>query len=790
MKTLTRQIFFLFIFLNAINLCFAEPQPSSAIAKNGILDLRDQNLFSAPVALNGQWQFFWKELISPKDLDISCHKFVNFPSLWKNDTVNGGPISSQGFASYKLMILLPKQRPQLALNMPDVYSSYSLYINGVLVSRNGQPGKTKAETIPFWNSRVIYFSTQTDTLFILLQVANFHHAKGGAYKEILLGDRDQIYLNKEINSAYDWSLAGCLFMGGLFFLGLYLFGRHDKTILYFSLFCIVYSYRMIGTDDYVLHTIFPNINWFVSIRLEYLTLTLSTALFVRYTKNLYPADSNKIIMIAAESFCLLYAAIILLTPTIIFTALINIFLGCMFLCLAYAIFIYFQAAKNKRAGSIYALGSTAIMLIIFLLINLRYFEVLPAMKTVVFGGYIAFFFLQSLALSHRFARSFKLAAIQAQQGLKAKTEFLSTMSHEIRTPLNAVIGMTHLLLNNQPRNEQKKDLDIILSSAHNLLAIVNNILDYNSIEEGKISFENIPMDITEIANNIITSLELTAKEKGIDLKAEIDKRLYKKLTGDPVRTSQVLSNLIQNAVKFTEKGFVRLSINVSNINNDNVTLEILVKDSGIGIDPEKQKMIFDRFTQADSSKSRRFGGTGLGLAISKKILQLQGVDLQVKSEFGKGSVFYFTQTFELCAEQKTVQSIESSYNEDLSFDGMSILLVEDNQLNVMVAQTILENNGARVDVAYNGQEAIDKLDTSRHQIILMDLNMPVMDGYEATMQLRKRGETLPIIALTASTQKEVESEIYAAGIDDILVKPFNPEDLFRIISHYVHAVNT
>ena len=587
MKNLKRKIFFLFIFLNAINLCFANPQPPSTAARNGILDLRNQDLFSSPVALNGQWQFFWKELISPHDVNSSCHGFVNFPSLWKNDSADNQQLSSQGFATYKLTVLLPKKRPQLALNMPDVYSSYCLYINGILASQNGQPGKTKAETIPFWNTRVIYFPTQTDTVLILLQVANFHHAKGGTYKEILLGDKDQIYLNKEINSAYDWTLTGCLFMGGLFFLGLYLFGRHDKTILYFSLFCIMYSYRMIGTDDYVLHTIFPNLNWFVSIRLEYLTLALSTALFVRYTKSLYPNDSNRIIMIAAESFCLLYATIILLTPTTIFTALINIFLGCMFLCLAYAVFIYFQAAKNKRAGSIYALGSTAIMLIIFLLINLRYFDVLPAMKTIVFAGYIAFFFLQSLALSHRFAHSFKLAAIQAQQGLKAKTEFLSTMSHEIRTPLNAVIGMTHLLLHHQPRDDQKKDLDIILSSAHNLLAIVNNILDYNSIEEGKISFDNIPMDIREIANNIIRSLELTAREKGIELKAEIDKKLNRRLTGDPARASQVLSNLIQNAVKFTEKGFVQLCVNVSNMDKDHVTLEIIVKDSGIGIDPEK-----------------------------------------------------------------------------------------------------------------------------------------------------------------------------------------------------------
>jgi signal transduction histidine kinase len=478
----------------------------------------------------------------------------------------------------------------------------------------------------------------------------------------------------------------------------------------------------------------------------------------------------------------------LLTPPIVFTALINIFLASMFFCLAYAIFVYVQAARHKRAGSVYALGSTAIMLIIFILINLRYFHVLPAMKTVVFAGYISFFFLQSLALSYRFARSFKLAAVQAQQGLIAKTEFLSTMSHEIRTPLNAVIGMTHLLLHDQPRDEQKKELGIILSSANNLLTIVNNILDYNSIQEDKIKFDRIPMEIAEIANDIVEGLKSAAKEKGIELKAEIDQRLDKKLIGDPARTRQVLSNLMDNAVKFTEKGFVRLSVNMLNADRNKITLEMIVEDTGIGIEPQKQQMIFDRFTQADSSKSRKFGGTGLGLAISKKILQLQAVDLQVNSELGKGSVFHFIQTFEICSEQSAHQSAKSSYPTISSFDGMSILLVEDNPLNVLVARTILENRGAVIDVAYNGKEAIDKLDTNRHKLILMDLNMPVMDGYEATIQLRKRGETIPIIALTASTLKEVEREIYKAGINDILVKPFNPDDLFRMVSHYLQAV--
>ncbi|HLX91732.1 MAG TPA: ATP-binding protein, partial [Puia sp.] len=578
-----------------------------------------------------------------------------------------------------------------------------------------------------------------------------------------------------------------LFMGGLFFLGLYIFGQHDKTILYFSLFCIVYSYRMIGTDDYVLHGIFPDISWFVAIRLEYVTLALSTALFIRYTKNLYPLDSHKLVMMVMEGFCMLYGAIILLTPPIVFTGLINVFLATMFLCIAYAFYIYLQAARNRRVGSIYALGSSAVVLIIFLVINLHYFQLLPAMKSIVFAGYIAFFFLQSLALSHRFALSFRVAATQAAQGLRAKSEFLSTMSHEIRTPLNAVIGMAHLLLRGEPREDQKKDLDVLLFSANNLVAIVNNILDYNKIEAGKISFENIPMDITQIANNVIAGLKSAAAEKRIELSGETDPDFREKILGDPTRITQVLNNLVQNAIKFTSKGFVRLLITVSSKSEGDVTLDVRVSDSGIGIDPAKQRMIFDRFTQADSSTSRSFGGTGLGLAISKRILELQGVDLKVKSEPQKGSVFYFSQTFARCTAQQEADCAGTSGSGDARLKGMTILLVEDNPFNVLVAQNILEKQGAKIDVANNGKEALDKLDARKHRIVLMDLNMPVMDGYQAATHLRNRGETLPIIALTASTLKEVESEVYAAGLDDILMKPFNPDDLFRIIRQYTHS---
>lgn len=771
-------------------LSFAKSPEEGITAKQGILDLRGIDLSKTSVALSGEWAFYAQELFAPGN-KLPAPDYLSFPKLWNNTTLRGKQLPAQGYGTYALTVILPAGYPRLGLEIPDMYSCYRLYVNGVLQSQNGEPGKTAAQSKPFWVTKVIALPAATpDTLHLLLQVANFWHAKGGTYKEIILGDKDDLFLKKNREAGFDFLLTGCLFMGGLFFLGLYLFGRHDKAILYFSLFCILYSYRMIGTDSYVLHSIFPGLNWWVTIHLEYLTLSLGVALFVRYTRFLYPEDENPVIMNTLIGICLLYSALILFTPTVFFTSFINYFLGVMFLYIAYAFYIYIKAARNKRIGSLYSLLSFAVVILLFFMINLHYFGFIPGMKGIVFGGYIAFFFLQSLALSHRFAFTLNQAADQARQGLRTKSEFLSTMSHEIRTPLNAVIGMAHLLLHNKPREDQKADLDVLLFSANNLLGIVNNILDYNKIEAGKISFEQIPVDMASIARNIIAGFKNSCAEKGLDLQLLLDPALTHKVIGDPVRTSQVINNLVHNAIKFTEKGYVRLSITVSSQSAAVADLLISVEDTGIGIPREKQAMIFDRFTQADSSTSRSYGGTGLGLAISKRILELQDVELKLSSEPGKGSRFYYTQQFPVSLQKAGDKSANliSKNSEHKLLTGISVLLVEDNPLNVLVAQNILESNGASVEVAGDGQEAINKLDARRHDLILMDLHMPVVDGYEATRCLRARGETLPIIALTASTPKEVENEAMSAGLTDVVVKPFNPDDLYRVILQYVRPV--
>jgi CheY-like chemotaxis protein len=300
------------------------------------------------------------------------------------------------------------------------------------------------------------------------------------------------------------------------------------------------------------------------------------------------------------------------------------------------------------------------------------------------------------------------------------------------------------------------------------------------------------MDLASVAKNITGGLNNKATEKQIDLLVKIDDRIRNKVIGDPTRTSQVIYNLVHNALKFTEKGSVTLAIQADVITHNTITITFSVTDTGIGIAPEKQQLIFEHFTQADSSTSRSYGGTGLGLTITKAILNLQGVALQLKSEQGKGSVFYFTQTFPLSDERVVAEEQDAPVvkTDEKQLEGVSILVVEDNPFNIMVAQSLLERSGAKVDIANNGAEALEQVQPGKYHMILMDLNMPVMDGFEATKNLRERGETLPIIALTASVPSEVEKEVRESGLTDIVVKPFNPDDLFRVILPYLKTMKS
>ena len=376
----------------------------------------------------------------------------------------------------------------------------------------------------------------------------------------------------------------------------------------------------------------------------------------------------------------------------------------------------------------------------------------------------------------------KAKAIAEQSSLD-KSQFLSSMSHEIRTPLNAIIGLTHLLSEEEPKPEQIENLNTLSFSAQNLLVLINDILDFNKIEAGKIVLEKIDFNLRELLKNIKHGFQIAADENKNNLILSIDEHLPHYIKGDPTRLSQILTNLVGNAVKFTKNGKININVKLIEKNKTNVAILFAVADTGIGIPKEKQHLIFDGFTQATSETTRKYGGTGLGLAITKKLLEMQNSQITLESEEGKGATFSFILKAEY-SDEKQETEIKPTQNIFHSFEKQRVLVVEDNLANQLVAKKFLTKWGLNVTIAEDGLIALKLLSYQDFDLILMDIQMPNMNGYEATRAIRKmeKYRKLPIIALTASVHSGIGEKALDAGMNDYVLKPFEPSQLYQKIA--------
>lgn len=374
----------------------------------------------------------------------------------------------------------------------------------------------------------------------------------------------------------------------------------------------------------------------------------------------------------------------------------------------------------------------------------------------------------------------------AEEVAKIKSEFLANMSHEVRTPMNGIIGLTKLLLNTELTEKQEEYLNAIDVSSNTLLVIVNDILDISKIEAGKMTFEKKDFKLIDLISSVVDVFESKAAEKNIDLESYIDKQLPEMLVGDMTRLNQILYNLIGNAIKFTTNGQVILKVNLEKKIETGILVSFSITDTGIGISTENQQKIFDVFTQASGDTTRKFGGTGLGLTIVKKLVELQGGSIELNSNINKGSTFTVKLKFQAFnKDNETDVTIYQQCNYDTCLKNVKILLAEDNSINQLLTNDLLTDKGAFVDVVSDGKKALESLKANDYDLILMDMQMPVMDGYEAMQIIRNDFKSpkkdILIVALTAHAAEGEREKCISFGANKYLSKPFQPTELINII---------
>ena len=397
---------------------------------------------------------------------------------------------------------------------------------------------------------------------------------------------------------------------------------------------------------------------------------------------------------------------------------------------------------------------------------------------------------------HKVESDLRLARDAAEESARAKSEFLANMSHEIRTPMNGILGMLHLLNNTELMPMQYSYLKKTLFSAKNLLRIINDILDFSKIEAGKLEIENVPFTLQEITDELQNVFAAKIEEKGLKFLVNTSRIPKNRVSGDPLRLKQVLFNLVSNALKFTEQGEIEINIECSHQDAEHARYLFSVRDSGIGLTEEQINRLFSAFSQADASTTRKYGGTGLGLAISKNLVNMMHGDIWVESEPGLGSVFFFTALFDVCEpdEQARLDAAEAALargaaaaKAPVTHRQGVILLVEDNEINQLIADELLKAVGHEVDIAGNGQEALDMVKKRNYDLVLMDIQMPVMDGLTATRAIRadSRFDSLPIVAMSAHAMAGDKEKSLSAGMNEHITKPISPDVLYSTLDAWL-----
>ena len=798
-------------------------------AETGRLDLSSWNFETqGSIGLDGMWEFYWKRLLGPADFSSAPpflpSAYMGLPGFWNEHNAAGKTFPAQGFATYRLLVRLPKEKPALALKLLDINLAYRLWINGEFKREVGRVGTSRDDTLPHRKAQIVGIPPDSERVEILLQVACFHHRLGGVADTLVLGDKARLVARHGIVSGLILLATGSLLIMGLYHMVLFALRPRERSLLYFGLICLVFSLWQgaLHPEKRFLAEVFPALTWQGLFRIEYLVLTLCVPLFILFIHALFPRESHRTALRLSLASSLAFFSLIVSAPTHISVRTVPIFEVIAVASATYMIVVLSRAVGQARDGSLFLLisiAAAALMMVNDILYDSRiihsfFFSPWAVIILIIFHSFVlSIRFSRAFAAEEKLSEELEEKNIALSRMINLKDEFLANTSHELRTPLAGMIGISEALMagvGGKLPDLAASNLSLIVNSGRRLSNLVNDVLDYSRLKHRDILLFPAPVNLAAAVDTVLAVSRELARGKPIELRNDIPTGIAHVLA-DEDRLQQILFNLIGNAVKFTGQGSVTVSAR-----QQREMVEVSVADTGIGIEKKDLETIFESYEQSTPGKTATTGGTGLGLFITKKLVELHNGEIGAESEPGKGAVFRFTlpQTLETpkatpsamitgavdaakapqasnpsALESALVHFPEQRGREPESGPGLRkgaegksahVLIVDDEPVNLHVVASHLSLENIPIRTAAGGKEALAMVDRGEPPgLILLDIMMPGLNGYEVCRRLRETHppSALPVIMLTARSRLADLVEGFGAGANDYLTKPFSREEL-------------
>lgn len=794
--------------------------------KWGVLDLRGWEFErDGFIHLSGQSEFYWNRLYTPGNFQSGKvdRDYIKIPQSWNRHLEDY--FANQGFATYRFKILVDPGKTSFAFKMPLTGSAYNLFVDGKLLASNGVVGKTAETAVPEWRPQIVEFPIMDNQVEVIIQVSNYHFMRGGIWKKVYFGTAKQLKQYKEKRQISDFLLIGAILIIGLYHLCIS-FYRKDKSFLFFGLLCLFIAIRIPFISERYILQLFPDLSWEVLLKISHSIIYFISTFLALCVCEFFSKEIPKKVSYITTAIALSFTIFTVSTPSEIHS-----WFHVVFQCLAICIFLYLWhplilSLKRKREGSIAYLASWSAITITALNDVFYDNEIIKTGYYLSFGLLI-FIFFQSILLSKRFSNALDKAEklskkLKAQskelekknekllQIDKLKDEFLANTSHELRTPLHGIVGIAETLrddIANGVIDKSGNDLELIIQDGKRLSNLVNDILDFSNLNQGHPVLQLKTVDVRQLIHTILGLHTPFLQSKRLSFKTAIDEKLPF-AEADENRLQQVINNLLGNAIKFSDAETV-IKISASREKNK---LKISISDTGAGIPRDRYDLIFEPFTQGDGSVTRKYEGAGLGLSIAKKLVNLQGGKLTFESIEGVGTTFHFTIPIASNQEKKpesafddTEQSKRLSSEFDLKqkeiFETLNnsvtehnaclpklaqpeILIVDDDISNLQLLFNQLKNSNYKLKLVHTGELALEYVETSTPDLVLLDLIMPRISGYDVCKKIRDKfnKNTLPVIILTARNQiEDVRKSLHFAN--DFLSKPFRKEELIARVNN-------